>query len=223
MEKKRIPILTYLLFFGLQSYELIAQANDSLSKILDEVYSDDQQWRNRLSYYRETYGYNSTEMKVVMDSMRIVDSLNVLKVTAILDKYGWPGPEVVGVSGNKALFLVIQHADLNIQLNYLPMARGAVEAGKLKAGSLALLEDRIAVRQGKDQLYGSQIGWDMINNTYYLMPVTDPDNLDKRRAAMNLPPIQTYLRSFNMSWDPEQYKKDLPALRLKIKADRKNE
>lgn len=26
-----------------------------------------------------------------------------------------------------------------------------------------------------------------------------------------------------MSWDPEQYKKDLPALRLKINADRKNE
>lgn len=220
---QRFALLVWSAAFFLQSYAARTQVNDSLSKILDKVYSDDQQWRNRLSYYRETYGYNSTEMKVVLDSMKVSDSLNVLKVTAILDKYGWPGPEEVGVSGNRALFLVIQHADLDIQLKYLPMARGAVEAGKLKAGSLALLEDRIAVRQGRDQVYGSQIGCDMISNTYYLMPVTDPDNLDKRRAAMNLPLIQTYLRGFNMSWDPEQYKKDLPALRLKINADRKNE
>ena len=155
--------------------------------------------------------------------MRIVDSLNVLTVTAILDKYGWLGSDEVGNAGNRAVFLVVQHADLDIQLKYLPMARRAVEKGKLNAGKLALLEDRIAIRQGLDQSYGSQIGWDMISDEYYLLPVTDPDNLDKRRATVGLPPIQSYLRSFNMTWDPEQYKKDLPALRLKINADRKNE
>lgn len=213
-----IQIALFLLIF---SRSASAQVNDSLSKILDRVYSDDQQWRNRMSYYRDTYGYHSVEMRVVMDSMRLVDSMNVLKVCAILDKFGWPGPDEVGISGDRALFLVIQHADLDVQLKYLPMARAAVEAGKLKAGSLALLEDRVAVRQGLDQVYGSQIGWDMIRNEYYLMPVTDPDNLDKRRAAVGLPPIQSYLRSFNMTWDPDQYKRDLPALRNKIKSDRK--
>ncbi len=43
------------------------------------------------------------------------DSLNLQKISQILDKYGWVGAEKVGEKANQTLFLVIQHADLKTQ------------------------------------------------------------------------------------------------------------
>lgn len=216
------PILVWSLAFLLQSYIARTQVNDSLSKILERIYSDDQQYRNRLGYLQQKHGYNSPEMRIVLDSMRAKDSVNVIMVSRILDEYGWLGPGVVGASGNRALFLVIQHADLDVQLKYLPLVRSAVKTENAKAGSLALLEDLIAVRQGLDQIYGSQIGWNKIDKTHFLFPMIDPDKLDERRLAVGLPPIESYLQNFGMSWDLQQYKENLPGLRVKIKLQRGN-
>lgn len=59
--------------------------------------------------------------------------------------------EVVGNKGSTTLFLVIQHADLGTQVKYLPMVREAVKQHKAQASNLALLEDRVALGQGKNK------------------------------------------------------------------------
>ena len=91
--------------------------------------------------------------------------------------------------------------------------RDAVQNGKAKASSLALLEDRVALRKGKNQIYGSQVVWDMKTNEHYLMPLDDPENVDKRRSQVGLPPLAIYLSTWQMKWDIEQYKKDLPKVK----------
>jgi len=45
------------------------------------------------------------------------------KVKHILDTHGWLGKEEVGDRGSDALFLVVQHAGLPMQLQYLPLVR----------------------------------------------------------------------------------------------------
>jgi hypothetical protein len=122
------------------------------------------------------------------------------------------GPDVVGEEGNGNLFFVIQHAELPMQVKYLPMLRAAVKNGQAKARHLALLEDRVALRQGKRQTYGSQVGWDMRTNRHFMLPLEDPDHVDQRRAAVGLPPLSEYLQNWQMTWDAEQYKKDLPRI-----------
>jgi hypothetical protein len=57
---------------------------------------------------------------------------------------------------------------------------------------LALLEDRVLMKQGKGQLYGSQIVDDE-NGNPTLYTVEDPANIGKRRAAVGLPPISEFL------------------------------
>ena len=98
--------------------------------------------------------------------------------------------------------------------------REAVKNGKAQGSSLALLEDRVAIGQGKRQIYGSQIGRDIQTLEYYVLPLEDPDNVDKRRAEVGLGPLADYVRNWNMTWDPEQYKKDLPAIEEKEKLKR---
>jgi len=74
---------------------------------------------------------------------------------------------------------------------------------------------RLALSQGKPQIYSSQvystIDKDGKENTY-VPPMIDPDNVDKRRAAVGLGKLEGYLLFFGIEWDLEQYKKDLPEL-----------
>lgn len=127
------------------------------------------------------------------------------------------GADVVGGQGNSTLFLVIQHADQATQEKYLPMMREAVKNGKAQGSSLALLEDRVALGQGKRQIYGSQIGRDPETQIYFISPLEDPDNVDKRRAEVGLQSLADYASRWQITWDVEQYKKDLPQLEEKVK------
>jgi hypothetical protein len=116
-------------------------------------------------------------------------------VEHILGKYGWLGPDEVGGKASMAIFLVIQHSDSLTQVTYLPMMREAAQKGKARPEDLALLEDRVLCEQGKGQIYGSQVrsGKD---GKYTFFPIADEANVNKRRAAVGLEPLESYARSF---------------------------
>ena len=181
-----------------------------LVAILDTIYQEDQTYRKQTGATEETYGRNSAEMKALWKLIIEKDSINLIKVRKILDERGWLGPKVIGDQGNSALFLVIQHSDLETQEKYLPMMRDAVKKGNANASSLALLEDRVALRKGDKQIYGSQIGRDPITGEFYVLPLLDPDNVDKRRAEVGLGTIQDYISNWGLTWNVEAYKKNLP-------------
>lgn len=194
-----------------------ASLNKPLVAKLGEIYNEDQKYRQQIDGIEKKYGTDSKEMKEHWQLINQKDKLNLIEVKAILDKYGWVGPDVVGGQGSITLFFVIQHADQATQEKYLPMMRDAVKNGKANPGSLALLEDRVALGQGKKQIYGSQIGRDPKTLVYYVSPLEDPDNVDKRRAEVGLPPLAEYISNWQIKWDVEQYKKDLPKLEEKAK------
>jgi hypothetical protein len=161
-------------------------------KELEKIHDDDQSVRGRSV---NTSGMTQQEM----------DASNLKKIEAILEKHGWLGEEVVGYTGNSALFLVIQHSELETQLKYLPMLRKAVEEKKAKPSQLALMEDRSNMRQNKKQIYGSQIKCNTSNTDNskkcYVYAIEDPENVDKRRIAIGLLPMSDYVQSFGLVWD----------------------
>ena len=191
--------------------------NKPLVAILDSIYIEDQTYRKQIDGIEKKYGWESKEMKDHWKIINEKDSINLIKVQSILDKYGWLGADVVGGQGNSTLFLVIQHSDQSTQEKYLPMMREAVKNSKAQGSSLALLEDRVALGQGKRQIYGSQIGRDPETKIYYVSPLEDPDNVDKRRAEVGLGPLSDYVSRWQIKWDVEQYKMDLPKLEEKTK------
>lgn len=100
-----------------------------------------------------------------------------------------------------------QHSNVETQLKYLPMLRDAVKKGNANAGDLALLEDRVALRQNKKQIYGSQIGWNKETEQYYVFPIVNPEKVDERRAGVGLRPLSKYLDHWDLNWDIEEHKK----------------
>ncbi|MEJ5048989.1 DUF6624 domain-containing protein [Chryseobacterium culicis] len=176
------------------------------------ILEEDQKYRVQMNETQKKFGPNSKEMNDLWRVTNQKDSINLLKVKKILDEKGWVGKDKVGAQANSALFLVIQHSDLETQKKYLPMMKEAVAKGNASPGSLALLIDRIEIREGRKQIYGSQIGIIQSNNTFYVSPLIDPDNVDKRRTEVGLGPISDYLKNWNLVWDVEKYKKELPEL-----------
>lgn len=115
----------------------------------------------------EEFGRNSEEWLLAFKIMREKDSIHLVIVENILNERGWPGPEVIGYTGNLCLWLVIQHSDKETQEKYIQMMRDAVEKGNARSDELALLEDRLALRQGRKQIYGSQLGYDRSHRCFY--------------------------------------------------------
>ncbi|MBK8500225.1 MAG: hypothetical protein IPL52_15730 [Flavobacteriales bacterium] len=188
-----------------------------LAALLDSIREEDQGTRHQIDAVEAKYGRDSREMKAHWRTMREKDSTNLIVVRRILDERGWLGEDVVGRSGNSTLFLVIQHADLPVQEKYLPMMRTAVKKGNARGSDLALLEDRVLMRKGRRQIYGSQIGRDPETGEFYLHPLDDPENVDKRRAAMGLGPLEDYLKNWDLLWDPAEYRLQLPILEQRYK------
>jgi len=125
--------------------------------------------------------------------------IRLIKVKQILDTKGWLGAETVGETGTSTIFLVIQHADPKTMEHYLPMLRDAVKNKKANSKDLAKMEDRVLVRQGKKQLYGTQFRRDSVTKKYVLDPLGDPDNVDKRRAKMGLGKLSDYLLEWGIT------------------------
>ena len=180
------------------------------------IFDEDQAFRVQLSGLEKQYGRDSQQIRDLWKTGGATDAANQVKVRAILEKHGWLGPRQVGWKASSALFLVIQHADLPYQKEYLPTVRAAVKEGKADAGELALLEDRIGLREGRRQVYGSQIHPDPKTGLWIVAPLEDPDHVDARRAAVGLQPLSAYVEQWNIKWDVEEYKRQLPALEASL-------
>lgn len=149
------------------------------------------------------HDYASGQQKdSVIAHMALQDSLDLVRVTAIIDSAGWLGPDDVGAKASQALFLVLQHADAKprVQETYLPEMRLAVKEGKARPDELAMFEDRVAVNTGKPQIYGSQIGWK--NDKPFIKPMEDEAHVNERRAAVGLEPLEEYAERFGLDWSP---------------------
>ncbi|MCV2485966.1 hypothetical protein OD917_13610 [Flavobacterium sp. SH_e] len=183
-----------------------------LEKELAQIYADDQEIRGEFMNIYKAPNPDKKKMDSIGKIMGVKDSINLIKVMKILDERGWLGKNVVGGQGNKTLFLVIQHADLEYQQKYLPMMREAAKNGNADPGNLAYLEDRVALREGRKQIYGSQAAKNKKTGKMYISPMIDPDNVDKRRAEVGLGTIAEYAAKLNIKWDLEAYKKELPEM-----------
>ena len=197
-----------------------AKVDKPLQELLHAIYDDDQLIRQQYITAQKQYGFDSKIVDSLGKVMVYKDSINLRSIVKILDSRGWLGSDIVGARGNQTFFLVVQHSDLATQQKYLPMMRDAVKKGNGNPASLALLEDRIALREGKKQIYGSQVGRNPQTNEYYVLPLDDPDNVDKRRAMVGLGSLAEYIANWELIWDVEAYKKSLPAYEALAKEKR---
>ncbi|MFA5589463.1 MAG: DUF6624 domain-containing protein [Lysobacteraceae bacterium] len=115
-----------------------------------------------------------------------LDRENIVRLEELLEVHEWPRISEVGEDAAIAAFLVVQHAAVEYQEKYLPTVRERYEQGEAKGGWVALLTDRIRVRHGQPQLYGTQSRFDEGSREFGLYPIQDPEQVDARRAELGM-------------------------------------
>jgi hypothetical protein len=122
--------------------------------------------------------------------MAEVHNRNADRLSAIIDRHGWPGRGLVGEDAARAARFVLQHAigQPALQRRGLVLLREAAARGEASPIGVAMLEDRIAFFEGRPQRYGTQYDWDERGE---LAPWTieDEAGVDERRRAVGLPPL----------------------------------
>lgn len=163
------------------------QYNLELKKTLESIFERDQYDRLLWSQaVKNNPGDAKRNERLARRALK-TDSLNLVRVGEILSQYGFPRKELVGDYGNQAVWLVFQHADLDYQKKFLPQLEAAVSHGDIAPLYLALLRDRIDVREGRPQRYGTQI-----DDKGNLAPLLDASRVNQWRQEVGLPAIEQF-------------------------------
>lgn len=140
---------------------------------------------------------------------------NAKVLEGIIDEIGYPTIDKVGKEASEAAWLVIQHAigQPAFMKRCRELLEIAVRENKADPIDLAYLADRIAVFEGKPQLYGTQFDWDENG-------VLSPNNFDglakvnerRRSIGLNLLEDQTEAMRSRVKNEKQSPPED-PALR----------
>lgn len=176
---------------------------DSLKIVLDSVHYYDQYFFNHGLKGKEKY--TEEEQAIIKRvNARLIQNEEI--VSNILDTYGWLGPKEVGQHASNALFLVIQHSQLETQVKYLPLLQKAVIDKKADIMEVAMLEDKMAIYQGKKQKYGTQLPPHPITGKRMFWPIEDLEKIDELRKQIGFPPMSESLEFEGVEWDEEEHK-----------------
>jgi hypothetical protein len=121
-----------------------------------------------------------------------VDSDNTAWMKDLVTRHGWPTRARVGEKGAGDAWLLVQHADhdVDFQEHCLDLIRSATEQGQADPRNLAYLTDRVALNRGRPQRYGTQF----VQKEGGLEPyqLEDPAMVEKWRAEVGLDPLAEY-------------------------------
>ena len=81
-----------------------------LERTLQEIHKDDQKDRGSIKSVTAQYGAHSQELADLWKSIKITDSINLIKVEYIFNKFGFPGKEGFTETARRGAFLVVHHS-----------------------------------------------------------------------------------------------------------------
>ena len=129
----------------------------------------------------------------IMNELTAIDKENTAWLEKQIETHGWLGKSLVGKSGAHDAWLLVQHADLNLNFQKKCLdLMSKMPTGEVSPVDIAYLTDRVLSAEGKPQRYGTQC--ETVDGKAKVKNVEDPENLNKRRAELGLEPIEEYLK-----------------------------
>jgi len=178
-----------------------------LSKTLDSLaYVDQWPMQRMMQQQPDSAGRNLEQ----------VEKINFAKHQPLLEKivqqYGFPGFKEVGRKSSNSFWLLVQHADAHpdFQRQVLKLMLPEVKKKNADAVNYAYLTDRVAVNTGQPEEYGTQVVYEGPGiGKAKPRSLRDPANVNKRRQAIGMETLETYLKNTDNLM--EQMNKPKPA------------
>lgn len=130
--------------------------------------------------------------------LALVERDNGARLGALMAACGWPRRSVEGEEAARQAWLVVQQRgdDLPLQRQAVRQLELAALDGEAAMTHLATASDRLAVREGRPQRYGTQLRQvDACSWEYY--PLDDIARVEARRQRIGLPTLADHKRSID--------------------------
>jgi hypothetical protein len=122
-----------------------------------------------------------------------IDVKHTERMKEIVAEIGWPTISKVGLEGASNAWLLVQHADhdVDFQEHCLQLMKEA-PAGEVDVTDIAYLTDRVCVNRDRGQLYGTQFTQE--DSEHIPRTIEDEVNVDARRAEVGMGPLSEQIQ-----------------------------
>lgn len=189
--KNTLYSILMLLFVG-------CATTKSANALLTEVWNDDQQPRHQM--VKLTKAVTVEGRTDLIDSLILVNDIverNDAKNIKVIDKILRNGlPQGLTEESYKTIWIVIDHAPLEKQEQYLPLVEQMATEGYIGLDEYAILYDRVAMGQNRPQRYGSQlVQFGAVDaQKLYVWPIEEGEKVDSLRNTVGMSPLTDYLK-----------------------------
>ncbi|WPU92477.1 hypothetical protein SNE25_24420 [Mucilaginibacter sabulilitoris] len=166
--------------------------NLTLKRKLDSIMVLDQKYREDIvllmspgneEYLSKKYNVQKKLLnQTLWKKQHTIDSANIVYISAVIKRYGYPGKSLVGTPSNEGAYYVIQHSS-RIE-EYIKTIAIAAKRTELPFHLYAMMEDRFLMDNNKELIYGSQAASITLNgsiNSYIIWPIKDPLHVNELR------------------------------------------
>ncbi|SKB91584.1 DUF6624 domain-containing protein [Macellibacteroides fermentans] len=195
IKNKSLVLLDSVLFNQcLQKVRLRDSLLNHISITLDSIFDLDQGIRNVFHEEVILKGKDKTSMdaKMILDSMRFIDSTNLITVKSLMRDHGFIGRSLRTAKSQQVMYLIFLHAPVEEIENNLAIFKNAVKSGELPSQQYPYFEDRILANRRGVQKYGTQCF--LQSGEVVLVPLIDSLNVNKYRKEFGLETIEEYIK-----------------------------
>jgi len=181
------------------------------------IWVEDQRWRTLFKNYKLKEKPKPTREFMNSHYKRFK------RIKKIIKKSGWPKYSEVGKIGGDAVFYIIQHDDSKYMKRYLPIFIEAGKQGEADLGKVAMMIDRVLVKDEGVQIYGSQShrewmkGEDRSKIKGKLYPIADEENMRRRRKALGMADFDLNCKRLNVDYIEIKDRSDYKPIPIKKK------
>lgn len=183
-------------FFNVRASAQTAKHDTLLIQKIDSMFKDDQYWRKE---YAKAVKKEPTQydQETIEKKWAESDSINEVKAKAIINKYGYPGYNLVGGKSD-TFFWIIQHCDDDIPFQEKVLRLLKIEVAKNNASkeNYAYLTDRVLMNKKQKQIYGTQVHIDPKTHKSSPWKLKYPKSVNALRKKMGLGTEEEYLKGF---------------------------
>ncbi|MFM9951910.1 MAG: OmpA family protein [Saprospiraceae bacterium] len=197
-------------YFVEQSYDKYNKDKEFAWQLAN-LYCKDQYYRGLETDFELAKGYIPDELDMgYYDFMKKMEeeekkpNNHIEIMSDLIQKYGWPDPNILGKRLSEAPVYVILHSgNLALQKHWLPAVEQAFRDGKIEANWFAHVFDAVMREEKGVQRYGTAYFANPEDRLEYSIgPLEDEANVDSLRAEIGMPPLT--LKEFRVVEKPDE-------------------
>lgn len=132
--------------------------------------------------------------EALREEVRALTKKHVARLDEIVAAHGWPGKTLLGDGQESAAWTIAQHGGHEFLERMLPLMYDAVIKRELDESLYATSLDRVLIRRGMKQMYGTQFDVDAATGKCQPLPIENPEQVEERRKRAGMDPLADYTK-----------------------------